>query len=257
MSRLDRYTESLVEEGLKDAAETFFGARKGLEDEIALFETRVASLQEVGDRVSRRCATMVGLLPDPKGCDLLWEVLGILGMDSQMVESCCRSEPLPLGAALGVTRAARYARTVFKAFTLWCAAVHEYREGVYHDDPDVPGKKVKAVHYTGLVTWGEELNQKIVRVNRYHSPSEAMQFAKKMDVAAQGMENVAGAPLQYSLDQEMAFKPVDVTAAGLINWPKLPLPSEVRKRVLCFAKEQYKRNPQKAWENFRRMTEKK
>ena len=48
MSRLDRYTESLVEEGLKDAAETFFGARKGLEDEIALFETRVDGISPLG-----------------------------------------------------------------------------------------------------------------------------------------------------------------------------------------------------------------
>ena len=249
---MDQYTESLVEEGLKDAAETFFGARKSLEDEIDRYQAKGEELRKIGKMVASRCATLAALLPGDESLDGFRQILG--GSDWDFPGGCRSDAPEAIRAAKGLTRSGRYAKTLLRAYVRLEGAVREYREGVFKDDPDIPGKKVRTVHYKGLMAWSEELNRKTAKVNQYHSPSMAMQFAKKLDVNAQRKEEAAGAPLQYSLDRDMAFRPVDFAEFGLDEWPELPGQDKVKKAILGFAREQYKKDPKGAWERLRSLS---
>ncbi len=250
---MERFSHSLVEEGLKDAAETFFGLRKDLEEEIGRFKARVEELHNVDRQVVARCAVLAELLGDRETLERFWRDLGVQEPGAGLLDPCFSCEPDSVKIPWRVTRAGRYAATVCRAYENLESTVREYMDGVYHDDPAVPGRKVKTVNYRGLAAWSRVLNQKITEVNSFHSPSEAMQFAKKMDVEAQNRENVAGAPLQYTLDRDMSFAFIDFSEVGLPVYPGLPRPDAVRKSILRLAKARYAGGPESAWRALRRV----
>jgi hypothetical protein len=248
---LEQFTDGLVEEGLKDAAETFFGARRDLEKEIERFESRVEELRRVYQRLSLRYATLSGLLGDREALKRFWQTLGVFGPGSEVPEPAPDGEAEPIAVPWGITRASRYAKTVYRTYERLERVVREYMDGVYKKDPETPGRKVKTVHYNGMLQWSLELNRKIARVNRLHSPSEAMQFAKRLDAGAQMRENVAGAPMRYTMDRDMSFSPVDFDAAGLPRWPELPRAIAVRKVILRFAEQHCREAPNRARQALR------
>jgi hypothetical protein len=74
---LEGMADGLVTETLVEAASTFFGARKALEDEIELYRRRTEELERAEAEVLRRAAALHSLLPDAAAVRGFYAALGV------------------------------------------------------------------------------------------------------------------------------------------------------------------------------------
>jgi hypothetical protein len=77
MGLLDEWGDALVEEGLREAADTFFGARTALEEEIAYFESQVVKLRTQAENIRSWFAGLNCLLGSESASRLLFDSLGV------------------------------------------------------------------------------------------------------------------------------------------------------------------------------------
>ena len=77
MGILDEWGDALVEEGLREAADTFFGVRKALDEEIAYVETQAAKLKTQAEEIRSWFAGLNCLLGSESNSRLLFDALGV------------------------------------------------------------------------------------------------------------------------------------------------------------------------------------
>jgi len=84
MGLLDEWGNALVEEGLREAADTFFGARTALEEEIAFFESQVAKLKGQVENIRSWFAGLNCLLGSEADTRFLFDSLHVTLDDSTL-----------------------------------------------------------------------------------------------------------------------------------------------------------------------------
>jgi len=232
---LDGFAEGLIEETLTEMAGTFFGGRKGLEDELERYRANLEKLSKKERGVLRLAGSLHFLLLCGRVAADFYAALrldpGRL-LDAADREARVRGIKKPFGVSLG----GRYARRVYKTYVLLQDAVDEYLNGRHYDDPRGSGKKLVTVHHGRMKAWCKLLNIKIEKVNSM-SPSSAMSFVKDLDPEAREKERIAGATLDgYAarLDKEMAFPPLDCSSLKGLAFPELPGPEEVKGAIRAF-----------------------
>jgi hypothetical protein len=232
---LSEFADELVEETLSEAAETFFGRRKGLEDAIEVFESKVETLEKMEAEVLLRAGDLHYLLLEGEAAADFYKALG--------------TDPAPLLDVVDVsekagdvtkpralTRAGGYAKMVARAYRRMHDAVEMYMEGAYVTGDQ--GKKHLTLNYRQLRQWCEALNDRIEKVNRDTSPSETLAFVKKLDTVATEKVKFTGGGSQIDdkLDKDMAFKRIDCEHIDLIEFPELPRPEDVDRKIKKFCK---------------------
>lgn len=230
MGLLDEWGDALVEEGLREAADTFFGARKALDDDIAYFEEQAAKL---GARVGEIRSWFAGLnclLGSAEGSRLLFDALGVTLEDPALYSLKVCS--LQFRRPRSFTRKGLFAKTVWEVYEPLARNVEAYMHGTPYTDPLYPGRVMISVNYNQLHKLCAEINQRIKNVNESNRPSESLAFAKKMDQALVQKESLTGGGGQaWTLDRDMAFKPLDFDTFGLPSFPDLPLDEKARVKV--------------------------
>jgi len=233
----DGFAEGLIEETLTEMASTFFGGRKGLEDELELYRAHMEKLSKKERGVLRLAGTLHSLLLGGRAASDFYAALGVnpgrlLEAEALDGRASGGKKKKPFAAGTG----GRYAKLVYKAYVPLQEAVDEYLNGRYRDDPKGTGRKLLTIHHARMKLWCEVLNKKIEKVNSM-SPSGAMSFVKDLDPGTRGKERVAGATLDgyaSSLDKEMAFESLDCSSLERLAFPELPEPREVKEAIKSF-----------------------
>jgi len=237
---LHAMANGLVEETLVEAATTFFGARKALEDEIELYHRRSGELVLVEEGVLRCAAALHSLLPGREAVLGLYAALDV--RPGQLLDAALVVEPYRGGVdpSLALTPSGRYANLVLAAYAALVDAADLYLHG-RHDDGE-RGRKVLTVNYTQLHDWCRILNKKVEALNHNHSPSGTMCFIKGLDPGQLDRSRLSDATIDgyaTELDKELAFKPVECLAMNLLASPELPSPAAAESRLRAYAKGLY------------------
>ncbi|ACV68572.1 hypothetical protein [Desulfohalobium retbaense] len=237
--------DSLAEETLKEAADSFFGQRRSIENALQEYQAKVEQLREIQKEVFRSQATLYFLLrsgnpPTVRG------FYTSIGVDPDAVPIPPENTPPDLGCLRvpwGIRTKSRYGALVRETYAEVVQTAHAYMYGRYYNDPENPRCKRVTVHYKQLERMCREITAKIEQANQFNTPSQALQFSKQLNVEQTEKESLAGIPLQYNLDEDMAFVAPDFTCARLDAYPDFPKAKEVDSHIKSYAAELYAQAP--------------
>lgn len=227
MGLMDEWGDALVEEGLREAADTFFGARRGLEQEIAYFEDRVAKLSVQGQEIRAWFAGLNCVLGSEANSRSLFEAVGVLLPDPDLcILTVCS---LQFRRPRSFTRKGLFAKAVWELYRSLAAMIESYMHGSPYNDPLHPGRVMITLHLDQVRRHCDEINRRIRTVNESNRPSESLGFAKRMDQGQVRKEAITGGGGQaWTLDQDMAFSPLIFDDYGLPIYPDLPVDARAR-----------------------------
>lgn len=237
MDRLGYFSDDLVDETLKEAADTFFGRRKALEQKLDLFEEWVQELKKKSGLVARTAAGINFFFQDEALRQSFWEEAGLKG---SIYPDISPDKPEHLEPARGMTGKSRFQKTVFSLYERLQEQAHDYNFGRYLDHPEIKGKKVLTPNLHHLRKWADELNQEIDSINTSSRPSEVLGFARRMDVGESCKRESVGSGLEYNYDQELCYQHVDPHRQGLPEYPVPETDKQHKHRLMDFCAEVYK-----------------
>ena len=244
MPDFDTLADGLIQETLLDMADSFFGARTSLEQEIERFETQAKALKKQRDEALSRADLLHALLLTQELAHEFYFSLGV--HPKAFFAQVDPSRPLPpFKRPRALTRRGRFVKAVLKAYDAMQREFDAYMEGRYYADPRKPGRKRLSMHYRLMVDWAGHVNRRIRQVNEGQAPSCVLAFAKSLNVENVAKERITDAPLdrggiECSLDQELAFKPVSCMDLGIRELPELPLLATVKRKVARHARQIYR-----------------
>ena len=227
MGLLDEWGDALVEEGLREAADTFFGTRKALDDEIDFFKARVVKLRDKAQEIRSWFAGLNCLLGGEANSRALFDALGVRLPDPALY--AVRVCSLQFRRPRGFTRKGVYAKTVWEVYEPLARMVEDYMHGSHYQDPRHPGRVLVSLNHAQLVRHCADINERILRINESNRPSESLGFARRMNQVERDRENITGGGgPTWTLDRDMAFPPLDFDAFDLPMFPDLPVDEQAR-----------------------------
>ena len=227
MGLLDEWGNALVEEGLREAADTFFGVRTALDEEIAFFESRAAKLGRRAEEIRSWFAGLNCLLGSESNTRLLFDSLGVTLDDPDLytLQACS----LQFRRPRSFTRKGLFAKTVWEIYEPLARLIESYMHGTPYTDPMHPGRVMISVNHDQLRKLCDEINARVREVNESNRPSESLAFAKRMDQTQVFKESVTGGGGQtWTLDRDLAFAPLVFEDLDLPAFPDLPLDAKAR-----------------------------
>lgn len=225
---LEKFTDELVEETLAEAADSFFGMRRRMEEEKDLFVEKLDYLRSVRAKALERAATLQHLLLGRAGALALYEFLEVdpgplLDPGAEPISGRQRERLLPKPLAL--TRAGVYLKLVTRAYDVLQDRVDEYLNGRFYADPHGSGKKLSNPYHRQMVFWCGEINERIQRANANIPPSQTRRLVKSLHPDLADKERIMDAPLDGfddAYDQSLALGPADCGPLKELALPELP-----------------------------------
>ncbi|SDB61256.1 hypothetical protein SAMN05660653_03183 [Desulfonatronum thiosulfatophilum] len=233
MNNISNLADEMATEILSEAADTFFGQRKSLEEHLVLFNSRVQQLEGVGKRARQMQGVLHGILLNETVTRDFYRTLDITEPES--VESL----PAELVARhvfrqRAWTLRGRFTKLLLTVYAQTQSVVDEYLYGSYRNDPEHPKRKIAVTGYKKLVEWADELNRNINKLNTEQSPNEVLHFVKGLDRQTCAMEKAAGAPCDMGRDRGMLFSCIDFASLDLPNLPEYPQLTKVEAQLRRF-----------------------
>jgi hypothetical protein len=247
VSQYQSLADALETEVLSEMAETFFGARKALEDLTDDLMLCVESLRVLSSKVFARVLFLRSLLLGEPGEAAFFAALG-LPPQFPMVQA----EPgvrvwKPDSLPFAFLPSSRFAEAVLLAYGEIFHACEVYMVGEYEDDPEQKGRKRMSMNYAQVESRCHQLNTRIDKLNADMAPSSVLQYARNISAADQaGQGSITNALGAESLDKGLLFVPVDCYALGLWRAPSLPAPQVCEGKVRAFAKTFYAAHEEQA-----------
>lgn len=240
---------NLRDEVLQEAADTLFGKRRAIEQEISLFHEKVEELRKVLKNVQLRQKGLHFLLLD-NDRDAVTGLYRSIGVDPGVIPKIEVGDPsreaFPEKLPFAFTAKGKYAKGVFLSYGFFAQAVAEYLNGRTYNDPGDPRVKRVTVNRRGLEKWHGELNQKIEHLNRDYAPSQSLDLAKRLDVEqSEKADKMACTLSRSNLDQDMAFSTIDWGCLELPEYPELPPAAQVKATVRSYAAKLFSKHPGK------------
>ncbi len=241
MNPFNDFSDTLAEEVLTDMADTFFGARKQLEDMIEIFQSLVEELREKEVEVAGRAGFLHYVLLRGKVAGDFYESIKV---DSPQIllESKFSDKCLPYKIPFAFTDRGKFTKLVLWAYDALQNACDEYINGKYYDDPEEKGRKKLTIHYKLIKNMCKVINEKVYKVNTDVSPVCVLQYAKKFDPETMEKERIAGATFggyACSIDEKLAYKTIDFDSLQLKKYPELPKEDKVNFEITLFCKKNY------------------
>lgn len=242
ISSLEDYSNSLAEETLVEMAESFFGARKSVEEESEHFMDSAGKVKEFGEEALDRASLLHALLLDPSRVTAFYELLGV--KPGQLLEWVDPEHAkLYVKIPFAFTNKGRYAKLLANVYEIVAGLFDEYLNGRYYSPLRHGGRKRLSLHYNLLKDWAGHINRRIRDVNEGMAPSCVLGFAKGLDCSMVEAERITGATLPgyaCALDHDLQMPSVNCQALGLKEIPALPPLDQVKDKLLSFAKDVYK-----------------
>jgi hypothetical protein len=237
--------DSLAEETLQEAADTFFGQRKSIEEAMTIYERHVHQLREIMIQVQVRQSNLHAVLAEDRESGVA-DFYQSLGIDPEQVpwpgdQSSADLGMLSIPFALRAKR--RYAKLLCSAYAQFASQARDYMHGRTYKDPKDSRRYRVTLNYDQVFALYSSIKKQIQKTNQESSPTEVLQFVKQLDVERSAKESLVGVPLRYTLDEEMAIPQPDFAASGLAAYPDLPDLDQVRDRILDWADTRYRQDP--------------
>ncbi|WP_031388616.1 hypothetical protein [Desulfonatronum thiodismutans] len=235
MNHIEQMADELANEVISEAAQTFFGQRKTLEEELDRFMSRSRQVLELGKRVMDEQNVLHGVLLDAETIQAFYAAIGL--PTPEYLSPAPRDEiARRLSKPTSWTLHGGYSKLLFSAYSRTQSEVDVYLHGGYRDDPTHPKRKIGFSGYRYLVEWAEKLNHTITKLNTEQSAGEVLQFVKRLDSRSCAMEKAAGASCEIGRDRGMLFTCIDFASLCLPVFPEYPPPATVQKDIQRFAK---------------------
>ncbi|WP_045215320.1 hypothetical protein [Desulfonatronovibrio magnus] len=231
MNKLTYFSEDIVDETLKEAADNFFGKRRKIDSELELLDKHIRQLQQKAQTVERSISRLNYLLPGNDMVKAFWAKLGLKDSLYSAVSADWSGDAILPWA---MTLKSKYRKTVLIFYSDLQKLVHDYLHGKYIDDPEVKGKKVMTCNLLHLKEWVEDLNKEIDNINCSNRPDDVMAFTRRINVSESSKRESVGSGLEYTYDQELCFQPVDFDKFGLPEYPELKKVQEVQEKISDF-----------------------
>ena len=175
--------DSLAEETLKEAADSFFGQRRNIEEALQSYRAKVERLQDIQQEVALSLANLHYLLRQGKP-ETVRGFYTLIGVDPDKVPSALpnRSPELShLSVPWALRDKTRYSSLLKQAYAAVVDTASAYMHGRYYNDPENPRCKRVTVNYEQVKQMCAALTAQIEQANQYNSPSQILQFSKKLD----------------------------------------------------------------------------
>ena len=227
MADFNALSASLQGEVLVDIAGGFFGPRKALDDERELFEHVENNIRLAEQRALTVCAQLQALLTCE---DCMKELLSTIGVPAAFLSRIESAEPwLSMKLPFALTREGQYKKCVLQTYERLYEAFGFFLHGMPYEEKDTEEKHRRTTGYYRYLEWCDELNERIVKVNRDHSPSQVLSVVREMDV-----EKIAKQKAVGTVNAQTGCMPGDdlclmlVPCEGLkaLELPELPAPDK-------------------------------
>lgn len=228
MSKVGFFTGDLVDETLKEAADTFFGKRKKIDEELNLFEVQVKKVQGIAEKIKVNLNRLNYLLIDAAGRELFWKELDL----SESIYPTIKGKWQKNGELPSAfTLKGKYLKSVRFLYENLRQSVDDYLHGHYIEHPEVKGKKIMTPNLSNLKKWADEINELIDEVNCSNNPDDVLAFTRRMDVDQSSKRESVGSGLEYNYQDDLCFKPIEFSTLGLTEYPDLSGNKETYSRV--------------------------
>lgn len=237
MSEFDRFADSLADEVLGEMAETFFGSRREMDEEVEHFHKIVRELKKLQEQVESYAEILHFLLLDEEGVSAFYAALGLDPAGLPFCLTCSRPprlEALPFA----FTPRGRYRRLLEDAYAALRDSVEDCLHGHEYADPDEPRRRRVSVHREAVERMERRLNAQIEKLNRESAPSDALQYMHRLDPSRRERENIVGVSSfgpESHLDADFRYPRLDMAAEGIKAFPELPSLGAARPAIRAFA----------------------
>ncbi len=219
MNKIDYLSNEMAEETLKEAADTFFGKRKKIDDEIELLREQAKKIQAMAKKIRAKASGLNFMLLDQDWINKFWARLGLGESVYPSIKGEWKGkESMPWA----MTIRGRYQKAVLSLYQELGSLVRDYTHGRYIDHPSIKGKKVITPNFSSLKTWAESINRDIEAINCSSRPDDVMSFTRRMNVEEDSKREQVGSGLEYKYDEQLCLTPVDFDSLELEQFPELP-----------------------------------
>lgn len=227
MGLWENWSDSLIAEGLREAADTLFEARTTLEEDIAVFKQQADRLKNQAREIRSWFAGLTCFLGSEAGSRALFEALGVDLKDKRLYShNVCN---LQFKRSRSFTRKGLYTKSVWNVYEALARMIEIYMHGAHYTDREYQGRVFVTANYTQLHKRCAEINTHIAQINEYNRPSESLAFAKRLNQALVDKEDITGGGAQtWRLDHDLAFKPLIFADYALPVFPELPVDDAAR-----------------------------
>ncbi|WP_291319918.1 hypothetical protein [Desulfonatronospira sp.] len=236
MKNMDKFAENLMDETLKEAADTFFSKRKEIEDDLEFLHRQVEELRNQAKGIEALAARINHLLAGGRTAREFWDASG----GSLFADIKPAWEP-DVALPRAWTRKGRFVKLIRNLFLQLANRVDVYLYGKYVDDPEVKGKKQLTTNLKSVISLAEDINTSIREINSCNSPDDVMAFARSMDVEGSEKKKFAGGDLTYDFNQDLCYQEVNMQDLGLAEYPELSSDRQAMQKMDALAKDIYSR----------------
>jgi len=237
MGGTKNFGDSLVEEVLTDVAESFFGARKELDDLSDLFMAYVDRLQEAARHVEVLAGRLNHLLARDEVRREFYRMLEV-EQPGPYLHSPFKPEDRRISVPFALTERGRYIKLVVQRYADLQRLSETYTRGPAEADD---GTGEPPVYYNLVRSMCELINEKVCNVRDGMSPACVLQYAKKFYVQHAQQAKVTGATAgTYAhMDSKFECQPIDFDQLDLVQFPELPKTDHVKADIVAFCKRHY------------------
>lgn len=219
MSKLDYLSEEMVEETLKEAADTFFGKRKQVDQELEFLNQQAEELRKKGELIKENASRLNYLLPDEDSINFFWTQLGLKDSVYPSIQGECTER---MSVPWAMTLKGKYQKVLLSMYDDLKTLVKDYLHGRYVDHPEIKGKKVITPNLSNLKKRAEYINKNIEQINRWNKPDDVLAFSRRMNIDESSKRESIGSGLEYDFDHDLCLSPFDFSSLELTEYPELP-----------------------------------
>lgn len=237
MTGIESLSDILAKEALTDIAENFFGARRDMDAQLERFEHLLAEVRSRGEAADRAGCLLNFLLLKGWAVDAFYQAIGVDPGEFRLQSRCALESPPDIPFAL--TKRGTYAKMVLAAYGDFQRAVDVFLHGEHVQEPR-SGRMRLTPHLQQLLELAVAINARIHDLNSNMSPVCVLQYVKTFDPALMEKEKIVGlAPAGEgcSIDEKLAFRPIDIGAVEALDRPELPPADAVKDRIEGFCRE--------------------
>lgn len=236
--------DSLTEESLREAADTFFGQRRSIEAALREYEQGVQELLRRQLLVETRLANLHFLLRrgDAATLDGFYRAIDVDPAEVPKPDPEAGARLGELQVPFGVRAKIRYEKLVCQAYGDLAGEAADFMQGRHYKDPQDPRCMRVTLSYAQLRKRHAALCEEIRKANAYSTPSEILQYCKQLSETDSARSGIS-VPLCYTLDREMAFAAPDFGQSGLQAFPAFPATKQVKGAIKRYCSRVFASTP--------------
>jgi len=237
---VEEFGESLQQEALREMADSFFGSRRLIEDELEQLHATLHELAAIAERALDRLCLLHALLVDDDTIRRFYDHLDIHDLGALPELLAGRTPRLGFPLPGGLRASARYLRLFELAYTFAHDASHTYMHGKHRRDP-ATGAHATTLHFLQLEQWCAAMNRRIKHINASQPPSLVMAYARQLQGNG-GQADAFGATLAgiaANTDASLGLPLLRCSEIGMGPLPALPSPVQASEVVRDVAKSAF------------------